>query len=69
MDYTATSSSIEYHEGLAKNTFGKILKDPKYKPATDFRFDITAKAICVNSKQTGYMLKVYTFILFLFYSC
>ena len=41
-----------------KNTFGKIVKG-KYKPASDFRFDIITKVICANAKLTGYMIKIY----------
>jgi hypothetical protein len=40
------------------NTFGKITKN-EYKPASDFRYEICTKVICVNARQTGYMLKIY----------
>ena len=47
-----------YHEDCEKNTFGKIVKG-RYEPASDFRFDVVCKVLCADSKQTGFLIKVY----------
>ena len=46
-----------FHENLTTNTFGRLMKDGKYKMYADFRFDFTAKV--AGRGVSGYLLDVF----------
>ena len=47
--------SLDYAEDDEKNTFGKNVKG-KYRPRSDFRFDLRMKCLANDAVSTGYTL-------------
>ena len=47
--------SLDYAEDDEKNTFGKNIKG-KYRPRSDFRFDLRMKCLAKDAASTGYII-------------